>query len=92
MRDDTDLIQRGGHLIFNGPVWRLRDLVPVDRVGTDLARERGDDRRRRPLAQHKRCTSLDAGSPAGRATIAPATIAPRRRAAECPAPCRRARK
>ena len=58
MRDDTDLIQRGGDLIFNGPVWRLRDLVPVDRVGTDLARERGDDRRRRPLAQHKRCTPL----------------------------------
>ena len=58
MRDDTDLVQRRGDLIFNGPVWRLRDLVPVHRFGTGLARERGDDRRRRPLAQHQRCAPL----------------------------------
>ena len=55
MCDDADLTQRRGNLIFNGLVWRLRNLVPVHRVGTDLARQRGDDRGRRPLAQHQRC-------------------------------------
>ena len=50
--------QRGGNLIFHGPVWGLRDLVPIDRLGADLAGERCDDRRRRSLAQHQRGAPL----------------------------------
>ncbi len=41
VRGDARLSQCGGDLIFHGPVWRLRDLVPVDRLGADFARERG---------------------------------------------------
>ena len=81
MRDDTDLTQRRGNLIFNGLVWRLRDLVPVDRVGTDLASERGDDRRRRPLAQHKRCPPLTQARLQGAQRL---RQPPSRRAAERP--------
>ena len=81
MRDDTDLIQRGGNLIFNGPVWRLRDLVPVDRFGADLASERGDDRRRRSLAQHQRCTPLTQARLQGAQRL---RQPPSRRAAERP--------
>ena len=81
MRDDTDLAQRRGNLICHGPVWRLRDLVPVDRLGTDLARERGDDRRRRPLAQHQRCPPLTQARLQGAQRL---RQPPSRRAAERP--------
>ena len=92
VRGDADLSQRGGDLIGHGPVRRLRDLVPVDRLGADLARERGDDRGRRSLAQHQRRAPLTQARLQGAQRLRQPPSRRAARAAECPALCRRARK
>ena len=85
MRGDADLAQRRGNLICHGLMRRLRDLVPVDRVGADLARERGDDLRRRPLAQHQRCAPLTQARLQGAQRLRQPPSRRAARAAECPA-------
>ena len=92
VRGEADLGQRGGDLIFHGPVRRLRDLVPVHRLGADLARQRGDDRRRGSLAQHQRCAPLAQARLQGAQRLRQPPARRAARAAECPALCRRAHK